>query len=191
MLYIAEYQLFSFVIAQSAVSYGSPHCPASQESIIQYTAGGKSKCKIQSPGSPECVSPSHEELYVRTTYNCKPRFMHNKNTKKWKWKQINIWQYASSKLWVEETYRMDSKKRKIQQCLLVWRRFLSFIAVSVTHCQIKVMLTKEIDECAESSTEQKESEKEETELNVLALGMLGRAREKRYPLRILENISSK
>lgn len=41
------------------------------------------------------------------------------------------------------------------------------------------MLTKEIDEHAELSSEQKESEKEETELNVFAPGMLGRAREKK------------
>lgn len=44
------------LLANSEIHF---HYSASQESVVQYIAGGTSKCEIQNTGFPECVSPSH------------------------------------------------------------------------------------------------------------------------------------
>lgn len=201
MLDRAGYWVCNSVIAGLAVSYFlfTPLLGIPRKYHTIYIAGGESKRKIQSTGSPECLSPSHHckvgELKSGILYDSKPSFNHNKSTKKWKGKQTSIWQDASSKVHREKNLCAERWAEESTSVPPVWRRlrgFTSGLSDPLSHGET---LTKEVHELAESSTEEKEG-KREAEPNVLAPGLLARAREKegwallRHPLGSLENISS-
>lgn len=130
------------LLANSEIHF---HYSALQESVIQYIAGGKSKCRIRSTGFPECVSPSHHCKAEEPSESSRIVSLvlgPIKTPKGEKRKQINIWQCASSQLRVEEIYRTNNEQRKIQQFSLSEGDSLGSSLVLVTHCHIRVILTR-------------------------------------------------